>query len=223
MDPINPATAGAGSAASSPQQLGAAEMVTSDFETFLKMMTEQLKHQDPLNPLDSNDFAMQLATFSGVEQQVQTNSLLTAIQSQLGAADATALAGWVGLEARAAVPADFDGTPLELVPRFATGAESARLVVQDPAGRIVQSLPLTVADGPVVWTGADANGAILPAGRYSFTVESETSGGETETHPAEVYAAVREARLDGERTLLVLAGGAEVPASEISAVRAADD
>ncbi|MFV2001871.1 MAG: flagellar hook capping FlgD N-terminal domain-containing protein, partial [Paracoccaceae bacterium] len=53
--------------------------VNSDFETFLKLLTTQLKNQDPLKPVDSSDFAVQLATFSSVEQQVKTNDLLTSL------------------------------------------------------------------------------------------------------------------------------------------------
>lgn len=50
--------------------------LSSDFETFLKMLTTQMENQDPLNPVDSAEFAMQLATFSGVEQQIRTNDIL---------------------------------------------------------------------------------------------------------------------------------------------------
>ena len=50
--------------------------ISSDFETFLRMLTVQMQNQDPLNPIQSSDFAVQLATFSGVEQQVRTNDLL---------------------------------------------------------------------------------------------------------------------------------------------------
>lgn len=56
-----------------------------DFETFLKMLTTQIRNQDPLNPMEGSDFAVQLATFSGVEQQVQTNDLLQKMTDQLGA------------------------------------------------------------------------------------------------------------------------------------------
>ncbi len=41
--------------------------ISADFETFLKMLTVQMQNQDPLNPVDSSDYATQLATFSGVE------------------------------------------------------------------------------------------------------------------------------------------------------------
>lgn len=49
----------------------------NQFEVFLKMLTTQIKNQDPLNPMENTEFAVQLATFTGVEQQVQTNLLLT--------------------------------------------------------------------------------------------------------------------------------------------------
>jgi len=48
------------------------------------MLTVQMQNQDPLNPVDSSDYAVQLATFSNVEQQVQTNDILRELQSQMG-------------------------------------------------------------------------------------------------------------------------------------------
>ena len=63
----------------SPQQSG-----SSDFTTFLKLLTAQLRNQDPLKPLDSTEFVAQLATFSSVEQQVKTNDTLATIQQLLG-------------------------------------------------------------------------------------------------------------------------------------------
>lgn len=70
-----------------PQPSGSAQTATaiaSDFETFLRMLTTQLENQDPLEPVASQDLAVQLATFSGVEQQTQTNSLLEDLGSQMG-------------------------------------------------------------------------------------------------------------------------------------------
>ena len=54
-------------------------VIGSDFDTFLKLLTTQMKNQDPLNPIDSTDYATQLATFSGVEQQTRTNQLLESL------------------------------------------------------------------------------------------------------------------------------------------------
>jgi len=63
--------------------------ISSDFETFLRMLTVQMQNQDPLNPVDSSDYAVQLATFSSVEQQVQTNVQPGADNAQIIVRDAT--------------------------------------------------------------------------------------------------------------------------------------
>ena len=73
--------------ASSAAPAAAKPRITSDFDTFLQMLTAQMKNQDPLNPIESADFATQLATFSSVEQAVLTNDLLRGLMSQTGLAD----------------------------------------------------------------------------------------------------------------------------------------
>ena len=78
------------------------QAISADFDTFLKMLTTQMQNQDPLNPIDSADYAVQLATFSGVEQQMKTNQLLDDLASQFGVMGMSQLAAWVGQEARAA-------------------------------------------------------------------------------------------------------------------------
>ena len=93
-----------------------ATAISSDFNTFLRMLTVQMQNQDPLNPIDSADYAVQLATFSGVEQQVKTNQLLADMQGkfqQLGMAE---MASWIGKEARSAAPVSYDGSPVTLSP-----------------------------------------------------------------------------------------------------------
>ena len=50
-----------------------------NFETFLTLLTTQMKNQDPLSPLDSNEFTAQLTQMAGVEQQLLTNDLLTSL------------------------------------------------------------------------------------------------------------------------------------------------
>ena len=95
----------------------ATAQVNSDFEMFLKMLTAQMRYQDPLNPVDSTDYATQLATFSGVEQAVLTNDLLKSLGAQMSVNGLTDMAAWVGKEARVAAPAYFDGEPIALFPK----------------------------------------------------------------------------------------------------------
>ncbi len=194
-------------------------VISSDFETFLKMLTVQMQNQDPLNPIKSEDYAVQLATFSGVEQQVRTNDLLEALAAQMGVSGMAQLAGWVGMEARAAIPGHFDGAPITLTPNPEPTADRADLVVRNLDGFEVQRIPISLSKDPITWTGLDGNGAELPHGTYSFEVESFSNGALSRTDPAEVYSRIVEARADGGATILVMDGGAQVPASEVTAIR----
>lgn len=204
-------------------QGGAAQnaLISSDFQTFLNMLTTQMKNQDPLNPVDSSDFAVQLATFSGVEQQVRGNQLLESLAAQLGVMGLTQISGWVGMEVRAAVPVAFDGAPVTLSPRVETGANRAVLVVRDASGEEVQRADLTLPAAPLQWAGTAAGGRTLPEGLYSFEVESYADDGLLAVTPVESFASVIEARIEGGQTVLVLQGGVELPAAEVAALRAA--
>ncbi|MCV2878847.1 flagellar hook assembly protein FlgD [Sedimentimonas flavescens] len=195
--------------------------LTSDFQTFLKMLTVQMQNQDPLNPIESSDYAVQLATFSGVEQQVQTNTLLQALAAQLGVAGMAEMAGWVGMEARVAAPARFDGAPITLAPNPAVGADQAVLVAYDASGAEVTRQTIAASAETLDWAGTDANGAPLPAGNYSFRLESYNNGTLISTDTVEVYSRIVEAQGTGNGTMLVLEGGATVAASDVTALREA--
>lgn len=194
-------------------------VLSSDFETFLKMLTTQMENQDPLNPMDSAEFATQLATFSSVEQQVMTNDLLTDLNAQIGALGMAQLSGWIGMEARADMPLAFHGAPVPLTLETSAVADSAQLVIRDSNGILVQRVDVLARGGDVTWTGRDAGGAALPHGQYSATVESFSQGDVIETHPAQVHATITEARQDGAQTLLVMQGGQTVSATDITALR----
>ena len=106
----------------------ATSALTSDFETFLKLMTTQAMYQDPLEPMDSSDYTAQLAQFSSVEQQVLTNDTLTSMLSQLALTNMSQLTGWVGREVRAQAAAHFDGVnPVTVSPNPALLADDVQI------------------------------------------------------------------------------------------------
>jgi flagellar basal-body rod modification protein FlgD len=191
-------------------------VIASDFETFLRMLTTQLKNQDPLNPMESSDFAVQLATFSSVEQQVMTNNLLTGMSTQMGMAQ---LAGWVGMEARAPISVNFDGFPITIQPKRMQTSDEARLVVRNNAGTVVQTLQIAVTGEPYTWSGRDGTGQSLPMGAYSFEIEGYANGAVTDRHIPESFDRIVEARIDSGRTILVMAGGAMIDAELVTALR----
>ena len=203
-----------------PQGSAADSTVNSDYETFLVMMTTQIQNQDPLDPMDANEFAVQLATFSSVEQQVKTNDLLTSLTTTMNLSSMADMVGWIGNEVRVAAPVQYDGsTPITLSPNPASIADKAVLVVTDSTGAEVgrQEIPISTADYD--WTPTDAEGAPLPAGLYSLSLESYSGDellGETEI---EHYAVVEEVRSSPSGTTLVFDGGVEVPSLYVTALR----
>jgi len=213
-----PAISGA-SATDTTDASGAASTITSDFETFLVMLTAQLKNQDPLNPIDSTDYATQLATFSGVEQQVKTNDLLESLAAQMGTMSMSQLSGWVGMEARVAAPVYFDGAPITVIPVAATTADAAYLVARDESGTEVQRSQIDLSGGPVTWGGVDAQGEPLAEGVYSLSVVSMSDGAVISDQIAAAYSKITEARNDNGNIFLVLESGSEIAASQVTVLR----
>lgn len=193
--------------------------ITSDFDTFLLMLTTQMQYQDPLNPMDSADFAVQLATFSSVEQQQLTNQLLEGLADQMGLSGMAELANWVGKEARAPVAAQFDGTPVTLSASPDLRAKEATLIVADATGTIVSRQAVPVSAEPFEWTGRAADGSTLPPGRYSFSLESAAEGELISITPVEVYGRIIEAQTGSSGTMLVMEGGVMVAADAVTALR----
>jgi flagellar basal-body rod modification protein FlgD len=194
--------------------------ITSDFTTFLKMLTTQMQNQDPLNPIDSTDYATQLATFSGVEQQVRTKTLLADLGQQFGLLGMAQLAGWVGQEARSAGPVWMGGAPVSLQLEPATGATRAMLVARDAAGNVAAREEVPATPGAYQWLGGDMAGNPLPAGQYRLTVESWNGDRQLTTTPVQSYARITEARNGPDGVTLLLEGGISVKATEVTALRA---
>ncbi len=214
MNSVAAATAPA--AAPAPPRRG---MIGADFQTFLQMLTVQMRHQDPLNPMQASDFAVQLATFSGVEQQVLTNQLLEGLTIQMGVAGLANFAGWVGMEAQAVAPAHFAGTPIRLSPPIPAIADRAELVVRNAFGTEVDRREIPLEAGDYLWDGKGSDGLPLPEGSYSFELVSHADGAPIAAAPVPVWSRVAEVRLRDGAVHLLLPGGIEIPAAAVAALR----
>ena len=196
----------------------AAPALTSDFDTFIRMLTAQARFQDPLKPLDSAQYAAQLAQFSMVEQQVLTNRTLEGLNG--GPGGLAQYAGWVGMDARSAGPVRFDGTPITVTPEIAPGADAAELVVSDAAGTEIGRYPVPVGRGPFEWTGAAEGGGLVPPGNYHLRIDSIRAGETVSQAPVQTYAAVVEVQVSPAGALLVLASGETLAPGAVTALRA---
>ncbi len=196
--------------------------ISSDFETFLKMLTTQLENQDPLNPVDSSDYAVQLATFSSVEQQTLTNQKLDTLASLMGVQGMTQLAPWVGQEARSTAAVYMDGTPVTVQPNISAGADRAVLVVKDKGGTTVAREEIPIDTTSYSWTGKAITGTALPTGTYTLSLESYADGVQIANNPVESYARIKEVQSSATGPRLILTGGVSLSADQITALRNAD-
>ncbi|SIQ44598.1 flagellar basal-body rod modification protein FlgD [Paracoccus thiocyanatus] len=190
---------------------------TSQFEVFLKMLTTQIKNQDPLNPMESTEFAVQLATFSGVEQQVQTNALLANLLNNINGGELGQLSNWIGREVRSSAPVWFEDAPLTLAVENNGGP--ATLVTRDASGNAVLRQDVGTFSGEMTWTGMKDNGSRLPGGFYSFQIEETGSDGGITTRNVEAYSRVVGVELKPAGAELLVSGGGLLAASEVTALR----
>jgi flagellar basal-body rod modification protein FlgD len=158
----------------------AQQSLASNFNTFLTLLTSQLKNQDPLAPMDSTQFTQQLVQFSQVEQQIKTNQNLESLTQQFQAASAGAALSYLGKGAL------FQSDTVRLANGQAqwgyslpSTASTVKLEVRDASNRTVfQTEGLTAAgDHIYTWDGKDANGNAMPSGNYHLVVTAKDANG----------------------------------------------
>ncbi|MGX0974733.1 flagellar basal-body rod modification protein FlgD [Roseovarius sp. MBR-51] len=192
---------------------------STDFETFLKMLTTQLRNQDPLNPIESSDFAVQLATFSAVEQQVLTNDLLTDLGARIGAQSLSQVSGWIGMEALSELPVSFSGEPVSLLATVDPQAEAAEIVATSAQGIIVNRQPIPTTSGQVLWAGLDRIGLPLAHGDYALSVHSLVNNDTIARHNARVPSRIVEAQFEAGEAVLVLESGQRISPDQVLGLR----
>lgn len=177
--PVSSAAASAAPPPTSPTANGTSNGVlnfTQNFQTFLTLLTTQLQNQDPLNPLDSDQFTQQLVEFSQVEQQIKTNSQLTTMINNQAGAEAISAQSMVGDTIQ------YDGTQTVLNNGQApfsytlpSNAAATSITIQDANGNTVFSTTGQTTAGTynVTWNGQTNNGQQMPdGGIYTINVQA---------------------------------------------------
>jgi len=193
--------------------------LASDFETFLRLLTTQLQNQDPSKPLDSTEFVAQLASFSAVEQQINTNTKLDELISQVNGGVAADLSKWIGTQVKSDALTHFEGQPIDVFFTIPETSNSAQLIVKDSAGFEVDRRTIDIATTKFSWDGMDSSLNELSHGEYSFEIDSSIDGKSLGVQAAQTFSTVTETRLTEGEIELVFADGSKLPASEVTAVR----
>lgn len=200
------------------KEAGVQPTITSDFETFLRMLTTQIQNQDPLSPMEADQFASQLATFSMVEQQTLTNQNLEELISSISAGG---LPGYASLVGRVAVhdqAFQFSGTPVELEIKNEISSSDTKIVILDRSGNVVAEIGLGSGQFKATWDGTGLDGRLLPPALYSAEVWRVSDDFHTET-TVTTQAVIEEVRFDGGEATLILSDGTEIAEDRVKSVR----
>ena len=202
---INSATSssGAGSSIGIDQKT-----IAGNFNTFLQLLTTQLKNQNPLDPLDTNQFTQQLVQFAQVEQQLRSNDQLATLVSLQKTTQSTAALSFVGQNVVV------DGSTAQLVNNQATWSftspkpATATITIKDSSGQLAFSGNYTLQTGPqnFQWDGKGNDGTQWPAGAYTMSVTSKDASGQSVAISTEVQGVVDSADLTQDPPTLSIGG-----------------
>jgi|APTNR8051073442_1049403.scaffolds.fasta_scaffold02163_9 flagellar basal-body rod modification protein FlgD len=198
-------------------------------DQFLKLLTFQLRAQNPLKPYDNQEFATQLAQFSQLEQlsdikglleeQSEVNMTLSRVMSN------SALPGMLGKYAKAyTTSVNYDGDQsVSLGFDMDMDATEAKATIYDDKGRIVRTINLSgsnlrVGEHTIQWDGKDDNGNTLDEGNYSFFVDFKNARGSEQQASTFTYGKIEAVRFKNNGTVLIV-DGLEIPIGDVTDIR----
>lgn len=194
--------------------------IANNFSQFLQLLTTQLKNQNPLDPLDTNQFTQQLVQFASVEQQLKTNDTLSSLLTANKTSNLTNALGFVGARVTA------DGTTSALksgeaswqlkAPRSGTSTIS----IKDKNGNEVatKEVALSAGDQTFSWDGKMNNGQTAPDGNYTIVVAAKDANSQVMTVKSEISGIVDGVDVTGDIPILQI-GDILVPVSAVKSVR----
>jgi flagellar basal-body rod modification protein FlgD len=179
--PIPSAAAAPISSSSNPgSTANATAGLTQNFNTFLTLLTTQLQNQDPLSPMDTNQFTQQLVSFSEVEQQINTNSNLQQLIALQGASESISALPLVGqnIEYNSAT-APLSNGQANFIYSLPSSAASTALTVVNASGKVVYTQPGDTSTGThlFAWKGQTNTGVQLPDGNYTLQIQAVGAAG----------------------------------------------
>ena len=171
----NSANAGATTPKSNPG-------IASNFTAFLQLLTTQLRNQNPLEPLDTNQFTQQLVQFAQVEQQLRSNDQLETLVALQKSTQASAALDFVGKTVVVSGATTHLGTSGNTTWTFnSPKPATAAITIRDAKGQTAFSSNYSINSGrqDFVWDGRGTNGQRWPAGNYTMTITAKDANGQS--------------------------------------------
>jgi flagellar basal-body rod modification protein FlgD len=211
----NPAASAAAATTATDQT-----QLAGNFDTFLKLLTTQLQNQDPLSPMDSNQFTQQLVEFSQVEQQINTNTNLTTLINQGTSQSGAFAVNYLGKTVTVTNGnASLTNGAANWNYNLGTQAAQTTLTVTDANGNAVYSGPGLTAAGnnTFTWDGRSTNGTQVPDGVYTLQVAATAADGSTVTSSVSSKGVVSEVDMTSGTPKLIV-GSMSLAVSDIAGV-----
>jgi flagellar basal-body rod modification protein FlgD len=173
----------------------ASQSLAGNFDTFLQLLTTQLQNQNPLDPLDTNQFTEQLVEFASVEQQINMNTNLTTLISMQQTTEATSALQLVGstvtVSGNSAALSNATSTPATWSlnsPSTATGT----VTITSAAGTTAYTgtVSLNAGTQSYTWNGQGTNGQTWPDGTYTLAINATGANGQAVTVSSQVQGTV---------------------------------
>jgi flagellar basal-body rod modification protein FlgD len=170
-----------------------AQQLAGNFNTFLTLLTTQLQNQNPLDPLDSNQFTQQLVEFSSVEQQVNMNANLQTLISLQQTSEATSAMQYLGsnVTLNGSTAALSSSSPATWTLNSASPATGA-VTITSSTGQVAYTgtTSLNSGNNTYSWNGIGTNGVTWPAGQYTMAVKATAANGQTVTVSTQIQGTV---------------------------------
>lgn len=174
------AISGIGAAATTGKSAQDAQKLADDLNDFMTLLTTQLQHQDPLDPMDATEFTSQLVQFASVEQQIAQNSNLETLITAQENSQLASVAGYVGrfIEAESTAVQVYNGEA-EFNYILHEDSEGTLVNIQDENGNTLFTAEGNLTQGKhgVVWDGTDLQGNQVPDGIYQLQVVAQDGDG----------------------------------------------
>lgn len=223
---IAPSIDTARNAISGSETTGARAAADLNFDTFLQLLTTQLRNQDPLSPLDGTAFTEQIATFSALEQQIATNDNLEKLLLNDSFSQQSAAIGLIGQEVLA--PGNVGGLKDGILEfSYTQEEESVDTVIEifDREGVRVAVLSGATEEGQHngIWNGTNADGEAQPEGDYLLVVTAVNEEGDRIDTQTLTFQRVVGIQSEGNGVFLNFANGNSSLFSDTFTVRQSGD
>jgi flagellar basal-body rod modification protein FlgD len=192
-----------------------------DLNKFLNLLVTQLKHQDPLDPMDATEFTSQLVQFASVEQQIHQNANLEKLIALQQGSQISSLVNYIGMN----VEATGQKMPLESgSARFTytlpSNVSKSNVNIVNSAGISVYASDTATTAGKhdLVWDGRDKNGVLQPDGDYTVVVTAQDRDGKILPVEYTVFGRVSGATTEGGQISLFMGQNIQVPIDQIKSV-----